>query len=155
MLFPKLFAETRIGSVSSRARGAVLGTLAVSAAIAAVPSSSMAAAPSSAPGDEVTSLATATTRTFRQNDGTVVKRIFAGPVNFKDARGAWHHIDTTLKHVGGQYQAAASEAATRVPESLGDDAASVTFNGTTASMGPAARLGDRFGLVPQAARRAA
>lgn len=48
------------------------------------------------PDGEVISMRTATSRTYRNTDGSFREVITAGLVNFKDANGRWQKIDTTL-----------------------------------------------------------
>jgi len=59
------------------------------------------AAPEAKAGDELVSLRTATTRTYATDTpGEFETKAFTEPVNYRDAAGAWHDIDTTLTKGG-------------------------------------------------------
>jgi hypothetical protein len=51
--------------------------------------------------DEVVSLRTESSRTYRAADGRMVARISQAPVNFRDGAGDWQPIDTALRPAGG------------------------------------------------------
>jgi hypothetical protein len=44
-------------------------------------------------GEEVAGLRTRTSRRYRRPDGSLVARVWAAPVNYRDAQGAWQAID--------------------------------------------------------------
>jgi RHS repeat-associated protein len=49
------------------------------------------------PGPEVIADRTATSQTFRLPDGALETRIFESPVNYRDSKGEWEKIGTTLR----------------------------------------------------------
>jgi RHS repeat-associated protein len=112
--------------------------------LAALPTASSAAT-SPAPGvtgSEVPELATAKSRAFRQEDGTVIERIYGGAVNYRDAGGAWHPIDTDLKREGADLQTTAGDVVAEIPSELGSTDASVTDGTLSASLKPLDVTGD-------------
>ncbi|MCW2987405.1 MAG: sugar-binding protein, partial [Solirubrobacterales bacterium] len=57
--------------------------------------------PSEPPGSELEGKRTATSQTFRLPDGSRETRIYAAPINFKDAQGDWQPIKEGLEPAGG------------------------------------------------------
>lgn len=51
------------------------------------------------PVDEITSLRTDCSKSYANPDGSITAIISAGPIHYKDDRGAWQDIDTTLSAV--------------------------------------------------------
>jgi RHS repeat-associated protein len=116
--------------------------LAISA-LAVIPTTSGATS-TTAPGvtgSEATELATAKSRAFRQEDGSIVERIYGAPVNYRDAKGTWRHIDTTLQRDGDALKTAAGSVITKLPAALEDRPASVTEGSLTATLQPLALEG--------------
>ncbi len=124
--------------VLSRVRSLTLGSVLALSAIAVLPTAGSAATtpPPGVTGEEVPELATAKSRAFRQSDGSVVERIYGAPVNFRDAKGTWRHIDTTLQRDGAALKPAAGPVSTELPTKLQDSAASVTDGALTATLRP-------------------
>jgi RHS repeat-associated protein len=90
----------------------------------ALPSSAVAAQPETS-GKEDASLATATTRSYQQQDGSIIQRVFGAPVNVRDAAGDWKHVDTDLSKAGGSLGPARSVVPVSIPSSLDTSAAKV------------------------------
>ena len=94
------------------------------------------------PDGEVFSMRTATSRTFKNADGTLRTEITAGAVNYKDSGGAWQKIDPTL--IAGPANAAymrnaAGPVQVQLPDDLGTSPVVVTTpGGTAASVSPTA-----------------
>jgi RHS repeat-associated protein len=130
--------------VLSRVRSLTLGSVLAISALAGLPAIGSAAITPTpgVTGDEVPELATAKSRAFRQEDGSVVERIYGAAVNYRDAKGTWRHIDTTLERDGRVLKAAAAPVPTRLPSVLGEASASVADGGFTASLEPLALEGE-------------
>jgi RHS repeat-associated protein len=111
--------------------------LAISA-LAAVPTASSAAETPTpgVSGSEVPELATAKSRAFRQEDGSVVERIYGAAVNYQDAGGTWRHIDTGLKRDGQTLKTTAGPVETTIPVALEASPASVVDGSLTATLQP-------------------
>lgn len=122
----------------SRARTLAFGSVLAISALAVLPTASSAATPaaSGVTGSEVPELATAKSRAFRQDDGTVIERIYGGAVNYRDAGGTWRHIDTDLKRDGSDLQTTAGDVVAEIPSQLGSADASVTDGSLSASLKP-------------------
>jgi RHS repeat-associated protein len=74
-------------------------------------------------GVEVPGLRTESSRTIRKADGSYQAQISAGPVNYRDASGAWKPIDTDLDPDGsGGLKTTEVAAKVSLPESLADPA---------------------------------
>jgi RHS repeat-associated protein len=85
------------------------------------------AAPSG--GVEVASLRTENSRTYREDDGSLVARVSQDPVNYRDGSGVWRPIDTSLRPDGsGGLETTASAAEVSLPQSL--DAAAKVSDGS-------------------------
>ncbi|MDQ1685800.1 MAG: hypothetical protein QOC82_2537 [Frankiaceae bacterium] len=83
---------------------------------------------------EVTSLRTATSRTYRLPSGVYQARVFGHPVNFKDVHGAWQKVDDTLAAVRGGWQSKANPLAhVQIPATLAGNA--VTVSSGSSSVG--------------------
>jgi hypothetical protein len=73
-------------------------------------------------GVEVPDLRTATSRTFRQKDGTFVTEVFAAPIHYEDASGRLRPIDNTLvasDRSGYALENKANRYSLALPRSLG------------------------------------
>lgn len=84
----------------------------------------VAAQPADAPSDEVVRLRTATSKTFRNEDGSLTTRVFTGPVHFRGPGGSWKEIDTELVEAdapGYAYRNAAAAFRALFKEELGED----------------------------------
>src|SRR4051812_17638001 len=82
----------RFGVGAECAVVAVLGALTLSAGGAG---GAAARADERAAAGEIVAARTATTKTFRNPDGSYTKRLFAGPVHYRDG-GAWQEIRTRV-----------------------------------------------------------
>jgi RHS repeat-associated protein len=86
---------------------------------------------------EVTSLRTATSRTYLNPDGTFRRVLSSGLVNFQDASGAWRTIDTSLVGAGdgtGDTVSAAGPLQVRLPRDFAGRPVQVSAGGDTLSM---------------------
>ncbi|MBN1607367.1 MAG: hypothetical protein JW940_12085, partial [Polyangiaceae bacterium] len=74
-------------------------------------------------GQEVESLRTETSRTFRLEDGRYFAQVFSEPINFKDESGAWRVIDNTLRATSdGWFENSAGAYSVRLPARMEDGA---------------------------------
>lgn len=79
------------------------------------------AAPGAAQRDEVVSLRTENSRTYRLGDGTFEQEVAPVALNFRDASGAWRAIDNTLeRRPDGDLENAANSFGVRIPDDAGD-----------------------------------
>lgn len=72
-------------------------------------------------GREVVSLRTAGSKTFGTARGRRVTRVYAGPVHFRDGKGRWRDIDTTLRPVHGRYLNRTNRFSASLPGDIGKD----------------------------------
>jgi RHS repeat-associated protein len=107
------------------------------------------AAPDEAPpGREVVGRRTRTSRTWETSDGRFYTRVYAAPVNYRDADGAWRAIDDTLtpttaagyafENRAGRYQVRFPDNLGARPVELSDGGDSVGFTLRGADGGPVA-----------------
>jgi YD repeat-containing protein len=68
----------------------------------------------------VPELSTATSRTYRRDDGSYVSRVFAQAPTYRDASGDEHAIDDTLRPVAGGFETTADKWSTFLPSSLSE-----------------------------------
>jgi RHS repeat-associated protein len=125
-------------------RSLAYGSLLAISVLAAPPTAGHAAtAPSSVSADqEVPELATAKSRAFRRDDGSVIERIYGGAVNYRDAAGTWRHIDTDLKRDGQDLQTTAGDVVAQIPSTLGNTDTTVSDGTLSASLKPLDLTGD-------------
>jgi RHS repeat-associated protein len=107
-----------------------------------------AAADAAPPGSEVAARRTRTSRTWKTGDGRFHTRVYAAPVNYRDAQGNWSAIDDTLAPTtaaGYAFENRADRYQVRFPDNLGkrpvavsDGDASVGFTLQGADGGPVA-----------------
>jgi hypothetical protein len=94
---------------------------------------SNAPATDSTPSAQAVELApkrTATSQTFELPDGSLETRIFANPVNYRDADGAWKPIDDQLEEVAGGGIGNGSNAFdVSLPERLGEEPVRLSTEG--------------------------
>jgi hypothetical protein len=84
----------------------------------------------SAQAVEVASKRTATSQTFELPDGSLETRIFANPVNYRDADGAWKPIDDQLEEVeGGGIGNGSNAFDVSLPERLGEEPVRLSTEG--------------------------
>jgi RHS repeat-associated protein len=88
-----------------------------------------AAAPRGA--GEQPDLRTAASRTTLNDDGTFTAEIFTGPINYRDADGAWQPIDTSLVEDSGEYawRNGGNAFGARFKDELGEDAVRFEIGG--------------------------
>lgn len=110
------------------------------AAVAWGASPAAAAEPASR-GTERPELATAASRSFRQTDGSIVKRFYGDPVNVKDAQGRWRHIDTGLARDGATLKARTTRVPVTLPKDLANAPVTVGSPGQAASVSPVGLAG--------------
>ena len=81
---------------------------------------------------EITSQRTEKSLTFKNKDGSFTKRLYASPVNYKDADGKWQKIDTKISAKGSKLEV------TKAPYKLyfsSDSTEAVTFKLNNKSIG--------------------
>jgi RHS repeat-associated protein len=128
-----------VGGRTRRPRGSLavsISALLIFQAGAVAPASSFAAKQTDAsestppvvdaartPGEQP-DLRTAASRTTYKRDGTFTAELFTGPVHYRDGRGAWLPIDSTLVEDSGGYawRNAGNAFGARFKEELGEDA---------------------------------
>lgn len=81
-------------------------------------------------------MATETSRSFRQADGSIVKRVYSTPVNVKDSQGRWRHVDTELVRDGASLRAKTTRIPVTLPDDLANAPATVGAPGQAASVSP-------------------
>ncbi len=69
-------------------------------------------------GRELSELRSRTSRTYVDDSGAHVARVFPGSVNFRDAGGEWRGIDTELQATPGGFRNRANSWSVRLPERL-------------------------------------
>ena len=72
---------------------------------------------------EAVKLRSAESRTYVLEDGGMLTKVFAAPVNFRAGDGTWRAIDTSLQAAQGGYRVAQAGFGLSLPGALGDDAA--------------------------------
>jgi RHS repeat-associated protein len=94
----------------------------------------------SAQAVELTSKRTATSQTFELPDGSLEARIFANPVNYRDADGTWKPIDDQLEEAeGGGISNGSNAFDVSLPERLGEEPVRLSAEGhwvSTELLGP-------------------
>jgi len=94
------------------------------------------AAGQQSPGAEVPSLRTATSRSYRLDDGSLVARVWGTPVNFRDGRGTWQPIDNRLDAVGAVLRNRSNRHVAEIPRSLDSGAFRLSDGRSWVSMRP-------------------
>jgi RHS repeat-associated protein len=69
-------------------------------------------------GRELTELRTRTSRTYEGDNGALVARVFAAPVNFRDGQGRWQAIDNRLQRQDGTLRNASNDYQLVLPQQL-------------------------------------
>jgi RHS repeat-associated protein len=84
---------------------------------------------------ELTGLRTATSSTFLQSDGSRRLRVYAAPIHYKDAAGAWRDIDPSLVvGPGGTYRAASTPFDLSLGSATTGAPARLTYGGYSLTM---------------------
>jgi RHS repeat-associated protein len=112
-----------LGCVAALLVALLIGSPSQAESTSTASSSGATAQPFAAPpsGSEVPSLRTENSRTYRSGDGSLVAKISAGPVNYRDGAGDWQPIDTALRaDGGGGLQTTAAAAELSLPQGLDD-----------------------------------
>lgn len=108
-------------------------SLAVVTALALAPTSGAADVQPS--GTEDPTLATASSRSFWQDDGSVVKRIYGSPVNVK-VGGAWKRIDPRLTVDGDRLRNVRGDVQVSIPRTLSGGRVEVADGAVSATLAP-------------------
>jgi RHS repeat-associated protein len=91
---------------------------------------SVGSAGSSKPGGRlVPELTSQFANTYLQTDGSLVSRVSATPVNYRDGQGDWHAIDDRLVADGSGAHVAGDRYALQLPSSLGGGAVQMSGQG--------------------------